>query len=89
MHSIMHSCFFFSTGWAKLLNIYQILDNCGPTRCQILECFSTFDKLASIWCKMIGSTSLIRQLWPPQSSVLLNFDRHFLCGLSNPENLHH
>ena len=44
----MHDAFsLFLDCRAKLLNVPQIFDSFGPTGCQIVESFSTFDNIGS------------------------------------------
>ncbi len=56
----MHSRFFFDYR-GKLLNVPQVFDNFNPKRCQIVESFSPFDYLGSIWYQIVESTAPIRQ----------------------------
>lgn len=72
MHSIVYSRFFLTAVGAELLNVPQLFDNSGPASCQIVECFSLFDNIGSIWSQIVGSTASIRQFWPPRGAVLLN-----------------
>ena len=58
-----------------MLNVPELSDHFGPTGCQIVECFSTFDNLGLIGNQVVGSTATIRQFGMPHGALLLNFDR--------------
>jgi hypothetical protein len=62
---------FLTASGAKLLNVPQLFENFGPTGCQIVGSFSTFEDLGSNWGKIVESTASIRQFCPLCLAFLL------------------